>query len=151
MPIGRSEEFHYLCLGALDETFPTFEAGSQQMGAGRQESSKFDPLSYLLTAREHLRGPCCVLYCPECMWSHLLCIGHNNKPTQGAAVTQSSLPLTLFWQRNGLVALLRSKQTTIDLIGLSTSLPLSLIHTYININKVYIVKRYINSNGIVKV
>lgn len=21
MPIGRSKEFHYLCLGALDETF----------------------------------------------------------------------------------------------------------------------------------
>lgn len=33
MPIGRSEEFHYLCLGALDETFATLEAGSQQMGS----------------------------------------------------------------------------------------------------------------------
>lgn len=52
MPIGRSEEFHYLCLGALDETFVTFVAGSQQ---AQQEYSEFDPLSHLpLPTREHL-------------------------------------------------------------------------------------------------
>lgn len=111
--------------------FPTFAAGSQQMGAGWQEYSKFYPLSYLLlTTREHLRGSCCLLYCTVCIKSYLLCIGHTNKPTQRAAVTHSSLPLTLFWERNGLVALLGTKQTTIDLIGLSTSLPLSPSYIY---------------------
>lgn len=53
MPIGRSEEFHYLCLGALDETFVTFAAG--RWVQVRPEYSEFDPLSHLLLiTREHL-------------------------------------------------------------------------------------------------